>query len=139
TGNEAQPRVEIRSRRTPSDWTTHASATLERTAQPPVVVGGVDDQGATELDPDELYRRLRSAGQQHGPAFQGIVGLTVFHDGVARAPGPVPAAGKQGGRPGGGGQTGRTPVRRAPRDDGHRPAGTRCDNAGHRARGWAYR
>src|SRR4029077_2989416 len=98
TGNEAQPRVEIRSRRTPSDWTTHASATLERTAQPPVVVGGVDDQGATELEPDELYRRLRSAGQQHGPAFQGIVGLTVFDSGSASAAVRLPAQAKPGSR-----------------------------------------
>ncbi len=50
------------------------------------------------LDPEELYRRLRSAGQQHGPAFQGIIGLSVSGDGVARAAVRLPAAAKQGAR-----------------------------------------
>ena len=52
---------------------------------------------ANELDADELYRRLRSAGQQHGPAFQGIVGLTVSASGVACAAVRLPAA-RQAGR-----------------------------------------
>ena len=58
----------------------------------------VDDATTTALDADELYRRLRSAGQQHGPAFQGIVGLTVSDCGAARAAVRLPAAAKQGSR-----------------------------------------
>ena len=53
---------------------------------------------ATELDPAELYRRLRSAGQQHGPAFQGIDGLSVYDGGVARATVRLPSPAKQGAR-----------------------------------------
>ena len=33
----------------------------------------------------DLYGRLRSAGQQHGPAFQGIVGIRVDAEGTASA------------------------------------------------------
>ena len=61
--------------------------------EPPTTVGD-----ATELDPAELYRRLRSAGQQHGPAFQGIERLAVYDDGVARAAVRLPSLAKQGSR-----------------------------------------
>ena len=76
----------------------HASATLERTTAPPDAPPVVDDSSATTLDPDELYQRLRSAGQQHGPAFQGIVGLSVSDSGAARAAVRLPAAARQGAR-----------------------------------------
>ena len=99
SGDESQPFIEIRSRSATSGWTTHARATMQRSVQsssalPPAV----DDGQANELDADELYRRLRSAGQQHGPAFQGIVGLTVSASGVACAAVQLPALAKQGAR-----------------------------------------
>ncbi len=97
SGDESKPRVEIRTRQGTSGWTTHATATVERSGQPapepPTTVGD-----ATELDPAELYRRLRSAGQQHGPAFQGIERLAVYGDGVARAAVRLPSLAKQGSR-----------------------------------------
>jgi phthiocerol/phenolphthiocerol synthesis type-I polyketide synthase C len=97
SGEESKPRVEIRTRKGASGWMTHATATMERSSQsppePPTMVGA-----ATEFDPAELYRRLRSAGQQHGPAFQGIEGLSVYDDGVARATVRLPSQGKQGSR-----------------------------------------
>ena len=73
----------------------------------------------------ELYRRLHSAGQQHGPAFQGIEGLTVYDGGIAAAPqcgcrhrpNKVPA------------------VPPSPGHGRHRPAGARCEQGGHRSGG----
>ena len=97
SGDQAKPRVEIRTRKGTSEWMTHATATLERSRQsapePPTMVGD-----STDLDPAELYRRLRSAGQQHGPAFQGIERLTVSDTGVARAEVRLPSQAKQGAR-----------------------------------------
>jgi phthiocerol/phenolphthiocerol synthesis type-I polyketide synthase C len=97
SGDESKPRVEIRTRTGASEWTTHATATLERRSQspaePPRLIGA-----ATEFDPAELYRRLRSAGQQHGPAFQGVEGLSVSDRGIARATVRLPSAAKQGAR-----------------------------------------
>ncbi|MBV8347679.1 MAG: SDR family NAD(P)-dependent oxidoreductase, partial [Mycolicibacterium sp.] len=98
SGDESKPCVEIRSGSGTSGWTIHASATLERGAQPAPEPPEVDEASATELDPDDLYRRLRSAGQQHGPAFQGIVGLTVSNSGAARASVELPSAAKAGSR-----------------------------------------
>jgi phthiocerol/phenolphthiocerol synthesis type-I polyketide synthase C len=99
TGDEAAPRVEIRTRTTTSDWVSHASATLERrSGSRPVSALPFDDAGATDLDADELYGRLRSAGQQHGPAFQGIVGLRVDGSGTASAQVQLPTAARQGAR-----------------------------------------
>ncbi len=96
TGDESKPRVEIRSRGGASGWTVHASATSERGVQSAPQPPAVDEAPAAELDPDDLYRRLRSAGQQHGPAFQGIVGLTVSNSGAARADVRLPSAAKRG-------------------------------------------
>ena len=97
SGDESKPRVEIRTRKGASGWTTHATATLERSSQspaePPMMTGA-----ATELDPAELYRRLRSAGQQHGPAFQGVEGLSVYDSGIARATVRLPSTARQGAR-----------------------------------------
>ena len=98
TGDESKPRVEIRSRNGTSGWTLHASATLERSVQSAPEPLQFDEAPTTGLDPDDLYRRLRSAGQQHGPAFQGIVGLTVSGSGAARAAVRLPSAAKQGSR-----------------------------------------
>ena len=53
---------------------------------------------ADELNPDDLYQRLRGAGQQHGPAFRGIVGLAVAKSGDARADVRLPASAKTGSR-----------------------------------------
>ena len=100
SGDESAARVEIRSRGAASGWTTHATATIERG---PVLPPGpapvqVDGAPAAEMDPEELYGRLRSAGQQHGPAFRGIVGLTVLDSGAARAEVRLPSAAKRGAR-----------------------------------------
>ena len=56
------------------------------------------DDVANELDPDDLYQRLRGAGQQHGPAFRGIVGLTVAQSGAARAEVRLPPSARAGSR-----------------------------------------
>ncbi|MCV7230124.1 type I polyketide synthase [Mycolicibacterium komossense] len=91
-GDESKPRVEIRSRTGSSGWTMHATATLERDGQSagePPTIGEL-----TELDPQKLYRTLRSAGQQHGPAFQGIVSLAVSDSGVGSAAVHLPSSAK---------------------------------------------
>ncbi|QUR66896.1 type I polyketide synthase [Mycobacterium spongiae] len=99
TGDDQMCRVEIRTRSGASRWTKHATATLARAPQPPREAPEFTaDDGATELDPDELYRRLRAAGQQHGQAFRGIVGLTISSSGVARAEVQLPASAKAGAR-----------------------------------------
>ena len=95
-GDESKPRVEIRSRRADSGWTTHATATLERDNKAPGDVPRIDNH--TELDPEELYRQLRGAGQQHGPAFQGIVELSVSDSGVGSATVELPASAKKAAR-----------------------------------------
>lgn len=95
-GDEAKPRVEIRSRRDDSGWTTHATVSLRRTTQAAGDVPAVDH--LTELDPEELYRQLRGAGQQHGPAFQGIIGLSVSGSGVGSADVELPALAKKAAR-----------------------------------------
>lgn len=104
TGDEQRCQVEIRTRSGSSGWTTHATATVAR-AEPlapldhegqrrEVTTADLEDQ----LDPDDLYQRLRGAGQQHGPAFQGIVGLAVTQAGVARAQVRLPASARTGSR-----------------------------------------
>lgn len=100
TGDEQLCRVEIRTRSAVSGWIKHAIATLApatetETADQPVDSGA---EGATELDPEDLYKRLRGAGQQHGPAFQGIFGLAVLPSGAARAQVRLPASAKTGAR-----------------------------------------
>ncbi|MET0701397.1 MAG: SDR family NAD(P)-dependent oxidoreductase, partial [Mycobacterium sp.] len=91
-GDESKPRVEIRSRSGDSGWTTHATAMLERDPQPPGQPPSVGE--LTALDPEDLYRQLRSAGQQHGPAFQGIVSLGVSDSGVGSAAVQLPSSAK---------------------------------------------
>ena len=71
---------------------------MERVAQSAPQPPEVDEASPTELDADDLYRRLRSAGQQHGPAFQGIVSLTVSKSGAARASVGLPSEAKAGSR-----------------------------------------
>ncbi|BBX97575.1 type I polyketide synthase [Mycobacterium lacus] len=104
TGDEQRCRVEIRTRSGTSAWTTHATATVARAGtsepsdlEPPrteVTPTGLAD----ELDPDDLYQRLRGAGQQHGPAFQGIVGLAVEQSGAAHAQVRLPSSARAGSR-----------------------------------------
>ncbi|MGB8211886.1 MAG: SDR family NAD(P)-dependent oxidoreductase [Mycobacterium sp.] len=98
SGEESKPCVEIRSGSATSGWTLHAGATLERVAQSASQPPEVDEASATELDADDLYRRLHSAGQQHGPAFQGIVSLTVSDSGAVRAEVRLPSEAKAGSR-----------------------------------------
>jgi phthiocerol/phenolphthiocerol synthesis type-I polyketide synthase C len=100
TGDQELARVEMRTRSGASGWITHATAIPCRAEAAPAPVGidGVDEAAVAVLDPEELYARLRSAGQQHGPAFRGIVGLTVSDSGVARAEVRLPSAAKGGSR-----------------------------------------
>lgn len=101
TGDEQRCRVEIRTRSSTSEWITHAAATLacatpsDHEGQPPAAPP-VDL--ADELDPDNLYQRLRGAGQQHGPAFQGIVRLAVDQSGAAHAEVRLPSSARTGSR-----------------------------------------
>ena len=116
SGDESKPRVEIRSRSGTirMDHACQRDAGARRAV--PARAAAFDDAAAAELDPDELYRRLRSAGQQHGPAFQGIVGLSVSDTGVAHAEVRLPSPAK----------TGLAAVPAAPGHGGHRAAGARC-------------
>ncbi|UXA08638.1 type I polyketide synthase [Mycobacterium sp. SMC-2] len=98
TGDERTCRIEMRTRNTASGWVKHASATLTRETSRVLPRPPVDEPGVTELDPDDLYQRLRGAGQQHGPAFRGIVGLTVTASGAARADVRLPASARTGSR-----------------------------------------
>ncbi|EUA01289.1 phthiocerol synthesis polyketide synthase type I PpsC domain protein [Mycobacterium kansasii 824] len=98
SGAASGPSVEIRSGSADSGWTLHASAALERLAATAAEPIDVDESSVTMLDADDLYRRLRSAGQQHGPAFQGVVGLRVFGCGAARAEVRLPVQASQGAR-----------------------------------------
>ena len=95
TGDEGDARIEMRSRTGDSGWATHATAKLQRglVTPAPVTDGGT---AAAELDPEALYSRLRGAGQNHGPAFRGIVGLTVTDTGAARADVRLPSEAKTG-------------------------------------------
>lgn len=103
TGDDQSCRVEIRTRSAGSGWIKHATATLvpaataaPETPQPTESTGSAE--AAIALDPAELYQRLRAAGQQHGPAFQGIVGLSVSPSGTAHAQIELPAPAKAGAR-----------------------------------------
>jgi phthiocerol/phenolphthiocerol synthesis type-I polyketide synthase C len=99
TGDESRARVEIRSRSGENEWVTHAIATVERASSPAGAPTLIEDESSlVELDPQDLYERLRSAGQQHGPAFQGIVGLAVSDSGAARAQVELPSPAKRGSR-----------------------------------------
>ncbi|POX94062.1 polyketide synthase, partial [Mycobacterium kansasii] len=101
TGDQQRCRIDIRTRSGSSEWTTHATATVARAerfepSDPRTGVTPADP--ATELDPDDLYQRLRGAGQQHGPAFQGIMGLAVEQSGAARAQVRLPSSARTGSR-----------------------------------------
>ncbi|BAX91783.1 type I polyketide synthase [Mycobacterium shigaense] len=98
TGNEQSCQVEMRTHSDTSGWVKHATATLAPETSPEVS-GPVDanDVGA-ELNPDDLYQRLRAAGQQHGPAFRGITGLRVAPSGAARAEVHLPSSARAGSR-----------------------------------------
>ncbi len=98
TGDESRARVEIRSRGAAPEWIVHAIATLERdTLSPPRPFSfGATEEPTAEMDPEELYERLRSAGQQHGPAFRGIVGLTISESGAALARLRLPSSAEHG-------------------------------------------
>jgi phthiocerol/phenolphthiocerol synthesis type-I polyketide synthase C len=97
-GDESMAHIEIGTRGTTSCWTKHASATVGLAAPRDDVElpFPLDDPDAVAVDPAHLYRRLRSAGQQHGPAFQGITSLSVSDSGVARADVALPSFAKLG-------------------------------------------
>lgn len=101
TGDQQRCRIDIRTRSGSSEWTTHATATVaraERFEPSDPRTGVTPGDPATELDPDDLYQRLRGAGQQHGPAFQGIMGLAVEQSGAARAQVRLPSSARTGSR-----------------------------------------
>ena len=129
TGNEHTCQIEMRTHSATSGWIKHATATVARETdgQPAALAVDTFDDVAAELNPDDLYERLRGAGQQHGTAFRGITGLAVAA--VRRRPCRRAAAliGQ-----------GRLPqFRAAPGDDGYRGAGARRhpgrDRPGRRA------
>jgi phthiocerol/phenolphthiocerol synthesis type-I polyketide synthase C len=98
TGDEQLCRVEMHTRSATSGWIKHATATVAPATDHETIDLSLDDTVAAELDPDDLYDRLRAAGQQHGPAFQGIAGLTISSSGAARAEVRLPAKAKAGSR-----------------------------------------
>jgi phthiocerol/phenolphthiocerol synthesis type-I polyketide synthase C len=102
SGDESGPCVQIRSGSADLGWTLHADATLQRgvpsVVEPFEVDEALEVDEATDLDAEDLYRRLRSAGQQHGPAFRGIVGLSGFGCGATRAEVRLPSEAKEGSR-----------------------------------------
>jgi phthiocerol/phenolphthiocerol synthesis type-I polyketide synthase C len=100
TGNEQSCQIEMRTHSASSGWIKHASATVARETDEQPVPLAVDrpDDVAAELNPDDLYQRLRGAGQQHGPAFRGITGLAVAQSGAARAEVALPSSAKAGSR-----------------------------------------
>jgi acyl transferase domain-containing protein/acyl carrier protein len=98
TGDESLSQVKIGSRRGTSKWVEHATATLERAGARPELPFALDDPDAAAVDANELYQHLRTAGQQHGPAFRGITGLTVSRCGIARADVRLPSPAKLGSR-----------------------------------------
>jgi phthiocerol/phenolphthiocerol synthesis type-I polyketide synthase C len=100
TGDEQKCQIEILTHGGSSGWVKHATATVARETAlgaPGLAVDDPNDLGA-ELDPDDLYERLRGAGQQHGAAFRGIRGLTVAQSGVARAEVRLPPSARPGSR-----------------------------------------
>ncbi|BCI53466.1 phthiocerol/phenolphthiocerol synthesis polyketide synthase type I PpsC [Mycolicibacterium litorale] len=96
TGDASNARIEVRSRSSESSWTTHAVASVRRVDLPVPPALPVAETSSAGPDPEDLYQRLRSAGQQHGPAFQGIVGLSVSESGEARARVRLPSAARRG-------------------------------------------
>ncbi len=100
TGDEQLCRVEMRTRSATSGWIKHAAATVTPAshAAPMGSTPRPADEVVTEMQADDLYQRLRAAGQQHGPAFQGITGLTVAPSGAATAQVRLPAKAKAGSR-----------------------------------------
>jgi phthiocerol/phenolphthiocerol synthesis type-I polyketide synthase C len=100
TGGEHSCQIEMRTRSANSGWIKHATATVARetSSEVPVARPGDTKDAAAELNPDDLYQRLRDAGQQHGPAFRGITGLHVAASGAARADVQLPSSAKAGSR-----------------------------------------
>ncbi len=100
TGNEQNCQIEMRTHSASSGWIKHATATVAREADDRLAPAAVDhpDDVAAEADPDDLYQRLRAAGQQHGPAFRGITALAVAPSGAARAEVRLPSSAKAGSR-----------------------------------------
>ena len=99
TGDEETCRIEMRTHSAAMGWVKHASATVAReTSADFARPRPTQDTGdpVAEIDPDDLYQGLRGAGQQHGPAFRGIAGLTVTESGAARAEVRLPASAKMG-------------------------------------------
>ncbi len=98
SGDESRPVVQVRSGGVDLGWTLHASATLMRVAGS---VGDFAESGGGSVvgvGAEDLYARLRGAGQQHGPAFQGVEALEVLASGAVRAQVRLPSEARAGSR-----------------------------------------
>ncbi|BBZ48735.1 type I polyketide synthase [Mycobacterium heidelbergense] len=98
SGNERTCQIEMRTHSAASGWVKHATATVARETSPGAQAAEDTNGVGAELNPDDLYQRLRDAGQQHGPAFRGITGLRVTQSGAARAEVCLPSSAKAGSR-----------------------------------------
>jgi acyl transferase domain-containing protein/acyl carrier protein len=65
--------LSVHSRADGEDWTRHATGVLAEDGREPCAALGVwPPEGATLLQPDELYDRLAEVGYHYGPVFQGV-------------------------------------------------------------------
>ncbi|KRV50594.1 polyketide synthase [Wenjunlia vitaminophila] len=77
-------RVEVRTRDGEGAWTTHAVAGVRPATGPRPPAQDPAGPGAphhTEVPAERLYAWMRAAGQQHGPAFQGVESALVDPEG----------------------------------------------------------
>ncbi|GGM45994.1 phthiocerol/phenolphthiocerol synthesis polyketide synthase type I PpsC [Longimycelium tulufanense] len=78
--------VEVHTQGPKGDWVRHASTRLaitEEQAEPAPPAPVPHPNGNAEpVEPDDLYARLRAAGQQHGAAFQTVTGIKRLPEGT---------------------------------------------------------
>ncbi|MEV0170179.1 type I polyketide synthase [Streptomyces sp. NPDC050803] len=86
-------RIEIRTRDHTGAWVTHATAGARVAADterpPPQDVAALESRHPRPLEPERLYAWMRAAGQQHGPAFQGVRSVRLGDDGTGAALGRI--------------------------------------------------
>ncbi|CCK26520.1 Phthiocerol synthesis polyketide synthase type I PpsC [Streptomyces davaonensis JCM 4913] len=72
-------RIEIRTRDHTGAWVTHAEAVAKVAAEAPRPpardLPALEAEHRVPLEPETLYAWMRAAGQQHGPAFQGVTSV----------------------------------------------------------------
>ncbi|MFE9423306.1 type I polyketide synthase [Kitasatospora sp. NPDC006697] len=78
--------VQIRSQREGEGWTKHAVGTLaaegDELAEPATTAA--DGDGASDVDPADVYRLLAERGYEYGPAFRGLTSLRSTGEGEVR-------------------------------------------------------